>query len=184
MGLDISYYSNLKNIGKRTGTDSDYDCDVQIYQEVCYEYQLGSLKRNHLYDTTTNSLYGSFKAGSYGGYNQWRNELAKMAGYVDANEVWIDESFDTSKKFNLRKDKLESLNGNIIEKVKPFYELISFSDAEGVISSEVSKKLYKNFVDFDEQAKVYMEDEWFYSKYSEWKEAFRIASKNGAVSFH
>jgi len=183
MGLDISYYSNLKMSGPCTGDDSDYDCDVRVCNEECFEYQLGSLKRDYLYESTSNSQHGSFGAGSYSGYNQWRNELAIMAGYNGAEEVWQDESFDSFKRFNLRKDKLDYIIGDPVEKVKPFYELINFSDAEGYIGSEVSKKLYQDFVDFDEKAKNHTEG-WFYRKYCEWKEAFRIASNNGAVGFH
>jgi len=185
MGLDISYYSNLKIAGPTTGEDSDYDCDVTVWNENCFEYQLGSLKRDHLYESTTNSQYGNFRAGSYSGYNQWRNELAKMAGYSSADEVWQDEEFDSFKKFNLRKDKLDSISGDVVEKPKPFYELINFSDAEGVIGPEVSKKLYEDFVEFDEKAQNHTDsDSWFYQKYQEWKKAFKIASQNGAVSFH
>jgi len=183
MGLDISYSSRLKNIGQLTNSDDDYDCEVRVWNESCFEYQLGSLKREHLYDTTPNSQHGSFRAGSYSGYNQWRNELAIMAGYNGAEEVWHDESFDSYKSFNIRKDKLDSINGELVEKVKPFYELINFSDAEGVIGPEVSRKLYQDFVEFDEKAKSHMEN-WFYIKYCEWKEAFKVASDGGAVSFH
>ncbi len=184
MGLDISYYSDLKLVGPKTGEDSDYDYAVRIWNEECFEYQLGSLKREQIYDATSTSKYGSFRAGSYGGYNQWRNELANMVGYNGADEVWCDKEFDSFKNFNLRKDKLKSLSGDIVERVKPFYELIKFSDAEGVIGSEVCKKLYKDFVDFDQQAKNHIQDDWFYALYNDWKKAFKMASENGAVSFH
>jgi len=185
MGLDISYYSNLKLSGKQTGEESDWeDHDVRIYNEKCFTYQLGSLIREHLYDTTPSSHYGGFRAGSYGGYNQWRNNLAKMAGYNDAEEVWQDETFDSFKVCNNRKDKLDSINGEIVERIKPFYELINFSDAEGSIGPEIAKKLYEDFVNFDEQAQNYTEEDWFYKLYEEWKEAFKIASENGAVLFH
>lgn len=185
MGLDISYYSNLKIAGPITGEDSDYDdYDVRVWNDKCFEYQLGSLKRDYLYETSNNSQHGGFRAGSYSGYNQWRNELAKMVGYKSAEEVWKDENFDSYKKFNLRKDKLQSINGDIVDKPKPFYELINFSDAEGVIGPEVAKKLYEDFVEFDQQAQEYLYDDWFYRLYEKWKEAFKIASQNGAVSFH
>jgi len=190
MGLDISYNSKLKNAGPSTNNDSDYNHELKICNELCFQYQLGSLMREHLYDTTLNSQSGSFHVGSYGGYNQWRNELAIMAGHDGADNVWQDNSFDSFKTFNLRKDKLDNMNGNSVEKVKPFYELINFSDAEGVIGPEVSKKLYQDFIDFDEQAKKYAALNskipycWFYDKYCQWKEAFRVASDGGAVSFH
>ena len=187
MGLDISYYSDLKVVGPKTGEDVDYDYDVQVWNEESFEYQLGSLKRDHIYDVTTISKYGSFRAGSYGGYNQWRNELSKMAGYRDANEVWNDKTFDSFKSCNPRKDKLDSINGIGVKRVKPFYELINFSDTEGTIGPEVSRKLYEDFIKFDKQAKEYANEndyDWFYNLYQEWTNAFKIASQNGAVLFH
>ncbi len=183
MGLDISYYSNLKIVGPKTDEDSDYDY-VIAYNAKCFEYQFGSLKRDYLYEETVNSQYGDFSAGAYSSYNQWRNDLAKMLGYKGAKEVWNDISFDTYKKFNLRKDKLDSISGDIVDKVKPFYELINFSDTEGIIGSEISKKLYQDFVDFNDTAKSYTNYNSFYDKYLEWLEAFKIASENGAVEFH
>lgn len=65
--------------------------------------------------------------------------------------------------------------------VKPFYELIFFSDCEGTIGYEICKKLYGDFVEFDKISS--MQDENFYNTYSKFKEAFRVASDNGVVVF-
>lgn len=66
---------------------------------------------------------------------------------------------------------------------RPFYELIDFSDCEGVIGPEVSAKLAKDFADWDEQAKRTLDD-YDYEMYSNWHKAFKIASDGGAVIFH
>jgi len=105
-----------------------------------------------------------FRAGSYGGYNEWRNDLAILAGHESAKEAW-----------------------NSGAKGRPFFELIHFSDCEGVMNSLVCAKLAKDFA--DNQAKVdAMTDcddgNWFKEKYAEWRRAFEMAADNGAVEFH
>ena len=60
-----------------------------------FQYQLGSLDNKSRYTSSNKSEYGSFGAGSYSDYNQWRRQLALVAGYGDVENVWDDESFDT-----------------------------------------------------------------------------------------
>ena len=178
MGLDISYYSNVvKSKHQEESDDYDlYDINDLFTYNPYFKYQLGSLENNTWYSKTVSSVSDGFCAGSYSSYNYWRNDLAIMSGYGSAENV-----FNSWLK-NERYIKLLKLNGSEI-KMKPFYELINFSDAEGTIGPEVSAKLYQDFVDFDESAKKYS-DKYFYKKYCEWKEAFRVASDNGAVNFH
>ena len=175
MGLDISYYSNLKKLGKKTGGDEDHD-NLVICNAECFTYQLGSMGSDYLYETTDNE-YKSFPAGSYGTYNRWREHLSIMAGYDNTNAVWED--------FDMVVNEI----GYVYKEMKPFYEIIAFSDCEGMIGPEVSAKLHKDFVDFDKKAKKYddgilFSGEHFYNSYCNWKEAFRVASENGAVAFH
>lgn len=107
----------------------------------------------------------SFKAGSYSGYNRWREKLSLLALGVMPEEVW---------------DQPELYRG------KPFVELIHFSDCEGVIGPKTSAKLAKDFVEFKERAE---EDEGLkeyssfmpYSHYDEWAEAFKLAAETHGV---
>lgn len=157
MGLDIHYYSKIKEI------ESTEDYTIKSNNEH-FEYHLGSLKNDQCYETTKDSKHGSFRAGSYSGYNFWRNQLSIMAGYPGVNYVW--DRFDTTKE------------------MKPFYELINFSDCEGIIGSEISKKLYQDFVDFDEKAKNWEKHHLnFYNIYTKFREAFKVALDQGAVCF-
>lgn len=190
MGLDVSYYSKIKKCQKKESDEDEYYEVNTEYNNSAHQYQLGSLKG--VYNVSENSVSGHIECGSYGSYNNWRNELAIMAGYGDANNVWQDRSFSPWLPYiNLRYLKLKKLKGEEVigeqYSIKPFYELIHFSDCEGTIGPEVSKKLYYDFVKFDQKAKSYSDekiDDYFYRKYKEWKEAFRIASEGGAVSFH
>ena len=185
MGLDISYFSNIEKVGEKPKDDKVYDFDILIWNPECFEYQLGGLDKKFVYNLTKESEYGSFRAGSYGGYNRWRDELGNMMGYNGS--VYEEFSEQSFKKYPLRARKLENIQGKKIKLPKPFYELICFSDCEGVIGPEVAKKLYKDFCDYYDIAKEHIKekwDGWFYEKYKEWKEAFRVASENGAVHFH
>jgi len=180
MGLGIWYYSKaIEFVG-----DDPYDYVDHACNPVVFKYQLGSFILDKIYTRSEDSIEGSFNAGSYSGYNTWRNQLAIMAGYDSADEVF--KSFDSESRLL----KLKKLNGDEV-KMKPFYELIYFSDCEGIIGPEICKKLYQDFVDFDNKAKTYSKanydsyrNTYFYDKYLEWKDAFEVASDNGLVSFH
>lgn len=106
-----------------------------------------------------------FRAGSYSGYNWWRNELAKMAGYA-AREHRGETSYCL--------DCWEGQTG-------PFSELINFSDCEGTIGSEYGAKLARDFAEFDAQAQALGEE--FHEAYRDWRKAFEMAADNGAVIF-
>ncbi|QTG87257.1 hypothetical protein [Bacillus amyloliquefaciens] len=67
-----------------------------------------------------------------------------------------------------------------------FRELINFADNEGVIGSVVSKKLAKDFKEYEDEARkfsVMVEDPLWFELYGEWKKAFELAAENGAVDF-
>lgn len=100
-----------------------------------------------------------FRAGSYSGYNAWREELASLAGYTP-EEAWSG--------------KIEAA---------PFLELVNFSDCEGERDQHISKKLAADFAAFQEKADSHY-DEYFRAKYADWRRAFELASENGRVEFH
>jgi hypothetical protein len=107
---------------------------------------------------------------SYGRYNRWRDQLAKVAGYalgsytqyVNTYESYAASAWAVSEG--------------------PFWELINFSDCEGTIGPVVSAKLSNDFAQFDEQAKAEGED--FYRAYQELRRGFEMAADGGMVSFH
>lgn len=160
MGLDITAYSGLKELRAR---DDDYD-NRSIENEVAFCINDAfpgrncNIKKDVVY-SYTNSL--DFRAGSYSGYNMFRERLSQIALLVLPAQVW--NNWDT----------FESL---------PFCEMINFSDCEGVIGTDICIKLAKDFQDFE--SKIQNEDEYFIEKYGQWKDAFKLASDNGAVEFH
>ena len=198
MGLDISYYGNVKRI-----PDEEVPEGVEAFNPAYDDWESSRDNNTYLYYLDPDRSYfgghmkglepgwyevpreggGYLRAGSYSGYNSWRNDLALAAGYEGgAEEVWGmgDQLYQPDSP--------------------PFLELINFSDAEGVIGPDISEKLYNDFVNNEKKVKdevdkwflkihptksYDVEDtKWFNQKYDEWKEAFRTASQNGFVSFH
>lgn len=113
----------------------------------------------------------AFRAGSYSGYNLWRNELAKLAGYKPTSY----KSFkgETELRYDATVWKL---------KKGPFWELIDFSDAEGVIGPAACKRVHKDFVHYQAAAAKHS-DEYFRSSYEDWMKAFAMCANNGAIVF-
>jgi hypothetical protein len=134
-----------------------------------------------------------FRAGSYSGYGAWRKELAELVGVQDIEYFWA------------RLEMMADLNEPDPVDM-PFWQLLHFSDCEGVIGPEACKALAKDFVAWEERAKEYakkkhekeygtMRDapefddgyahssgQHFWAKYQEWKEAFKQGS-TGWVAF-
>lgn len=170
MGLDITAYRQLKRVDESKITrDEDGGLDYDALNHEKYiTFYANDHYPEHCADLDLEAVYESgdtydFRAGSYGGYNQWRNSLAELAGY---------ESIDG------RSDKgaWETDGG-------PFWQLINFSDCEGTIGSQVSKKLLADFLSFDTAAKTHG-GEYFYEVYQEFTKGLTFAADNGALSFH
>ena len=192
MGLDISVISNIKPMnlpeGMEKWSDEYYEWEREQEKEFWTAHNMEHFTRqseglpdSDLVYSDDGPSYFYFRAGSYSGYGEWRNDLALAAGYEGGSEeVWAKAS--------------EGLIGG------PFEELINFPDNEGVIGPVISQKLYDDFVNYEKEIdkaidwwylkmnpeKEYAGEDlsWFKNKYKDWKEAFRIASKNGMVIFH
>ena len=190
MGLDISVISKIRPI--------HIPEDIELHSEEYYDWEkeqeydgyVWNLYHHPHFTVQSEGLPDSavvgegeeydFRAGSYSGYGEWRDLLAKLALGMGAQELWAkmdDGSYETI----------------------PFSEQINFSDADGVIGPVASKKLYNDYVTYEKDIMAMLdrfylkfEDEeidgdtfhWFKVKYKDWKDAFRIASDNGAVIFH
>jgi hypothetical protein len=170
MSLTIAAYSNIKII-EGASSNKDGICvnhDGENLHDFFHPY-INTDYPKHAVEIQKDSIYGYekiliFPAGSYRGYNIWRNCLAHFAGYESAKSVWGRPWL-----------------------IGPFVELIDFSDCEGVIGSSLSAKLAKDFTDFNDRAKKTAAEyggDWFYSLYQKWQQAYELAAQNGAISFH
>lgn len=165
MGLDIRACAKLVEIGPVVERDGDlYDpvtdnlvdtnTKIVVYPNDAFPDRASPLKAGVCYRVGKDVR---FRAGSYGGYNSWRSQLAYLAGYK-TQDAWDG--------------KCDGL---------PFVELVNFSDCEGVIGPIVSAKLARDFAEHDDKAKAV--GGYFYEKYTGWREAFEIASDGGCVDF-
>lgn len=168
MGLDISYYSELvvdpTAAVDEEGNPEDWDNCHKFYRNPDFPGRADDIDPAVVY---RGLMDGDFRAGSYGGYNQWRDALARLIGQPSAQAVWDSK-----------------------EQSGPFFELIHFSDCEGTIGTAVSAKLAKDFQDWHDRAVAFSpkahlyDDEDFIRKYKEWQTAFETAANRGCVCFH
>jgi hypothetical protein len=163
MGLDITAASRAS---RADITDEQYDADPElwkthrnIYPEPAFLARADGLSEG-IYRIEGQRL--DFRAGSYSGYNQWRDMLSRVMLDVPAETVWANPS---------------------AYQEAPFYPLINFSDAEGVIGPKTSAVLAHDFARFADKAAT-VPDDWWREKYALWRQAFELAADAGFVMFH
>ena len=189
MGLDISVVSNLERVeipeGIERWSDEYYDWEKDNFpdKDVWNLDQAGHWGQDRYGDYPPGSYVGEtidgFRAGSYSGYGEWRDTLAKVgAGFAGgSHEAWEHDGEDY-----------------------PFEQLINYSDAEGYIAAPVTDKLCSDFVSFEREMKDVVDKawlkihptieltgedkDWFLAKWGDWKNAMCSASQNGAVIWH
>jgi hypothetical protein len=112
-----------------------------------------------------------FRAGSYGGYNTFRRLLSEGIAGVDPELIWTSPDFYKDVKM---------------------FEMINFSDCEGILGTGVCKKLHPQFVGNREKFETYLREScsydetgvmWQMSTYDDFTEAFRLGSENGIVVY-
>lgn len=108
---------------------------------------------------------------AYSGYNRWREDLAKLAGWP----LTEYEGYGGMKSKCHAAGAWEATEG-------PFWELIQFSDCEGMIGTAICQKLAKDFSDWQEKADA-IEDEYWRQGYAAMRKAFEIGSDGGLVRF-
>ena len=176
MGLDISAYRQLKLLKTRE-TEDGYVVDVttgERLENYCYVFiEEGFEDRAEDLVNRAYYAYGDsmgFRAGGYSGYSDWRETLARIAGYPQVQ-------YSGFRGVELRHDAAawNATHG-------PFWELINFSDCEGTLGAAVAAKLVRDFQAYRPQAEA--EGGSFLEKYLRWEQAFVMAADGGAVRFH
>lgn len=155
MGLDITAYSRMAPCALHHRTEADeteaaWDMG-HVLPYINPDFPEHAEHVQGCYQKTAISIEHGFRAGSYSGYNWWRDELAAM----------------------------------VPKGSRAFEELINFSDCEGTIGPNISRKLAADFARFQKHADQRQGDgTMFTAKYAEWRKAFEIASDEGFVWFH
>jgi hypothetical protein len=166
MGLDITAYRQLTP-APNAQVDEDGN-PVEWDKFVAIRAQMIAWTEENWHGRTaplqagiyTAAQQDGFRAGSYGGFNAWRNWLAQRAGYTSARAVWDDVTSG------------------------PFVELINFADNEGYIGAAVAAKLAKDFAEHQEAIIGADPHGYDAEKYLLWRAAFEMAADGGCVEFH
>ena len=151
MGLDITAYKNIKII--ESEEPEYYFSNTGFPQSNMIDFENKEIQIN--FDEEFD-----FRAGSYGGYNKFRNELCISANNISDEELWASKD--------------ESLK---------FYWLINFTDCDGYIGTSYCDILYDEFCKYEDEVKLKL-NEYFHETYDNFKEAFRLGQESGLVSFH
>jgi hypothetical protein len=174
VGLDITAYSNLEFASAHRVVWCEDENHIQTYAYDCFprsfrgipirwtDTSIGrggeSFIQGGCFAATPRTEVHGFRAGSYGGYNQWREDLARQFNGPTITDADPD---------------------------KPFYELIYFADNEGCIGPEAAADL---FIDFTMHFGLYDPKCWYpdaaRQSYGDWTRAFALAAENGLVVFH
>lgn len=183
MGLDIGIYTNkiqLKNTNNIDIEEGDY---IDPSYNGNFVLQTGTLNINKLYSGKNEY---SFRAGSYKGYGEFRRSLYYL---LYDNDTKIEDYWDKYYKLSFinisRLFKLKRIDN---EKIKypienlPFFEILYFSDCEGIIDSIVCNKLHKDFSNYREDYhKKYTKQEYWINTYDSFMDAFELSGKNNGI---
>lgn len=169
MGVSVSGHKNI-----RVEPNPDNPCGGWVADDGSEKF----LKNRHFPeqyegldpDSFYHSEYISGPSMAYGGYNRWRDQLARIAGYP---KMIFNMGDGTIRETHCTKC-WEGEPG-------PFAEQINFSDCEGTIGPVVCTKLAKDYNDFADKAEL--EDEWFLKNYKLFQFIFNEVAGNGLVSF-
>jgi hypothetical protein len=124
MGVDISAYRNVKRVMCDRGSEGECDHEYAHPNED-FPGRADDISRG-CYEVADDdkSEYEQGVHRAYSSYNRWRERLCAVVLGVQPDQVW---------------NYPEHFAG------KPFFELINFSDCEGVIGPQTCAKLAKDF---------------------------------------
>lgn len=164
MGLDIRVYQNLSKVTEPFRGELNR---LIVNNPTEFQARAMPLESQATYE---GGCVLTFSAGPYSTYNRWREKLAEIVGY---QPVMYDDGRG-SKRMRCDAGAWAATKG-------PFWEVINFSDCEGVLGPEACRKLAKDFADYSKIAEL--ESREFTDLYVLFAEAVTLASHQGAVKF-
>ena len=165
MGLDITAYQKVNKSEEWFQKSGIED----FHESHLFKHEHPQMDRSPNMESGSYYVGGEsyrFCAGSYSGYNKFREALSVGILGSTPQEVWNNP------------EKYQGL---------PFVELIDYSDCEGFFDSEFSKKLFKDFESNEEKFKAYCESlgvNFYFQRYLDFKRGFELASDGGVLVFH
>lgn len=159
MGLDVSAYRQVLKVD--CVGPNEYECGhAYLCPNEDFPGQADGMQPG-CYVFAQRSRYEQEVSRSYTGYGLWLEWLAETVLGFSANAIWKDP---------------ERFVGS------PFFELINFSDCEGIIGPVTSAKLAMDFVSHREWVEA--ADQEARTTYEKFAQLFAIAADSGAVQFH
>ncbi len=170
MGLDISVYSSW----------TPYDGEVKDWDHA-EEIMMTGIDLTHVYNMegfasrakgmpewVVAKFVDSFRAGSYGGYNRFRDTLCRALHGFGAKALWamVDEELETHA----------------------MWQILHFSDCEGVLGTEVCRTLHAELEEHWDKVTAYFaqldDGDYYQGLLGTWRDAFKAASAEGFIGFH
>lgn len=171
MGLNITA---IQEIGEKVADNwKDWRANTEYPDDdVCFLDKGLHSRQSEGYDGVyvQDGLVHQFNVGSYIGYDSFRTLLSNAIHGVRSDELWKE--------------------GSDFGWGDPFFEIINFTDCNGVIGPDLSAKLFQDFDEYEDQFKEYIEEnqdtqnEKAVRLYGQFRAAFKIAADTGVVIFH
>ena len=157
MGLDITAYSKLTFVCMPDESYEESDDEIQVRENPHFPGRLAGLYDKGVYSLADSEEY-DFRAGSYGGYNRWREvlDLARKGLPSYAFEEIIEFS-----------DCEGTIGPSVSLKLRDDF----------VRYAEQVKAKVRELVPDDR-------GEYWIEKYEDWTKAFTLAADGGCVIFH
>lgn len=190
MGLDIRAYSHINIVGTAAeyneALEESWETPVDVNQDWISPHFPHAVPEGYepdsyiLWHYTAETEDHGFRAGSYSGYGLFRSTIA--GAFLGTDDLYTSHTQE--------RDDWDVVYKSV---GMPFYELVNFSDCEGIFFGPVCEKLYQDFVTHRAEYEDYVnnrnpypawETEYFMSRYDDFTRAFDLARHDGLVSFH
>lgn len=185
MGLDITAYRKVTALegavfdhhGEPMMADGTDLWDVEFPWFTVYANDSFPGREHPLIDGKIMKAEGSmgFRAGGYCWYSDWRDSLARLAGWPQANS-----SDEHGNRFLFQLSACLASGG-------PLWEWLCFSDCEGTIGSTAAKKILEEMSAMNPRPENFADENVysnFMAKWEDWLLAFEMAADGGCVRFH
>lgn len=191
MSLDISAYKLGEFLHAHYDENDDEDSTVNIFVNEHFSSHADQVRRG--YYNVEEEYNGAAPCFSYGGYVIFRDELARIAGYAALTEDEILELADDKYRADeMRRYRYLWSVFTQTEEKGPVYELINFTDCEGVIGPKTAAKIATDLEALKEKVtptpdveKLGRSDRGFCAEFYKVLSIFKWAADNGGVvKFH
>lgn len=170
MGVDITAYSHMALTEQHATTDDCWDANGHLDVPDTWPDSTRGLEAGRHYGPTADTKTIDGFHMSYGGYNRWRESLSLAVLGVMPQDVWVD--------LDAYRDR-------------PFFELINFTDCDGVLSASAAAALLADFREHRDAYRTYLAREeaedradWWAESYDEYIEMLALAAHGGMVEYH